>query len=193
MLAYYLQRLNGKCFSTRIKLLSSTTFLLCMFAIALFLSVVFIMPSNNTLLKTLMNNDITLSPNYEEGPFSSVNDLLGFNANDEEVGAGVVGTEEGGSTRTVSPLAVHWQPPVDSCYKKGNDWSACAGDHLHYSSSNPEIILDRDYSCLFEPLCWKQLDWRNSDPPQSSARLTKIFNFMIGLSMMGLWQVFRLL
>jgi len=148
---------------------------------ALFLSsVVFIISTDKILLKTLKNNAITVSPDFEEGSFSKVDDLVVFNGSGEEAGAGVVitTTEEGrGSTGTVSPLAVHWQPPVDSCYKKGNDWSACADDHLHYSSSNPEIILNRYYPCLFEPLCWKQLDWRNSDPPRIQCPLDKNIQF----------------
>ena len=69
-------------------------------------------------------------------------------------------------------LAPPWRPPAEGyCYKKGNDWSACAGDHMLYPPSAKADILKRAVAgemCLREPLCWKQLDWRTTDPPESS-------------------------
>ena len=52
------------------------------------------------------------------------------------------------------------------CYRHGNDWSRCAGDHLPYRpASSQEELKSRTYMCLYEPFCWKQLDWENEDPP----------------------------
>ena len=51
------------------------------------------------------------------------------------------------------------------CYTRGNDWSSCAGNHLMYHASSPFKIYKRVVTCLYEPLCWKQLDWKNTEPP----------------------------
>lgn len=65
-------------------------------------------------------------------------------------------------------LAEPWRPSkAPPCYRHGNDWSACAGDHLMYpKASNPNDLLKRPYICLYEPLCWKQLDWQQMMPPK---------------------------
>lgn len=55
------------------------------------------------------------------------------------------------------------------CYQHGNDWSRCAGDHLPYYPSTSEQLWARSSNhqpmCLYEPLCWLQLDWQNTEPP----------------------------
>lgn len=68
-----------------------------------------------------------------------------------------------------SGISPEWRAPAKYCYKKGNDWSACAGDHMLYPPTNASKLLERKGPmCLHEPLCWKQLDWRNTDPPSVS-------------------------
>ena len=63
-------------------------------------------------------------------------------------------------------LALVWRPPAKNyCYQRGGDWSLCAGDHLLHAPSSKAELLARDIMCLYEPLCWKQLDWLHSDPP----------------------------
>jgi len=67
-------------------------------------------------------------------------------------------------------LFPEWQPPEEGyCYRQGNDWSACAGDHMLYPPTSATVLLkraDERKMCLHEALCWKQLpDWRTVDPP----------------------------
>ena len=65
-------------------------------------------------------------------------------------------------------LANHWCHPENyrPCYQSTTmNWTACAGDHLLYEPSTPQQLYKRQYMCLFEPLCWMQLDWRNTRPP----------------------------
>eukprot|EP00656_Telonema_subtile_P035460 TRINITY_DN39436_c0_g1_i2.p1 TRINITY_DN39436_c0_g1~~TRINITY_DN39436_c0_g1_i2.p1 ORF type:complete len:510 (+),score=46.32 TRINITY_DN39436_c0_g1_i2:53-1582(+) len=63
-------------------------------------------------------------------------------------------------------LADLWRPPPGGyCYRHGNDWSECAGDHLLYPARSEQQLYESEYMCLYEPYCWKQLDWRRKDPP----------------------------
>jgi hypothetical protein len=96
-------------------------------------------------------------------------------------------TTQSVETQTRSPLplmdnglADPWRHPVGShCYQRGNDWSACAGDHLLYPKiSDPQELWKREQPmCLYEPLCWKQLDWRNMAPPTPTCTIERNIRF----------------
>ena len=74
------------------------------------------------------------------------------------------------STRDTEPFDPVWQPPRGGyCYRPGNDWSQCAGDHMPYPKRSAQEILSRDPICLHEPFCWKQLDWRHTSPSDYAA------------------------
>ena len=87
-----------------------------------------------------------------------------------------------------------WRPPAEGyCYRHGNDWSQCAGDHMLYPKRSSQEILTRDPICLHEPFCWKQLDWRHSDPsdhaalrgwscPHNAARLIDLTRHRAGMA-----------
>ena len=62
-------------------------------------------------------------------------------------------------------LLPEWVSPKPSCFVHPNDWSKCAGDHMLYPPASKEALLARDNMCLHEPLCWKQLDWKDTLPP----------------------------
>ena len=72
-----------------------------------------------------------------------------------------------------------WLPPREGyCYRHGGDWSRCAGDHLPYPPRSREAILARDPMCFQEPLCWKQLDWRHTDPPPWTCEQSQSMKFV---------------
>jgi len=79
--------------------------------------------------------------------------------------------------RSESEATNVWAPPTTYCYKKGNDWSECAGDHLLYRPSTHKQLMSRQFMCLKEPFCWLQLDWRNMDPPEWSCPVRKKLQF----------------
>ena len=70
-----------------------------------------------------------------------------------------------------------WAPPDSYCYQQGNDWTACAGDHLLYRPSSKQQLMSRQFMCMYEPFCWKQLDWRKSDPPKWSCPAIRNLRF----------------
>jgi len=70
-----------------------------------------------------------------------------------------------------------WTPPVTYCYKNGNDWSECAGNHLLYRPSTRKQLLSRRFMCFKEPFCWLQLDWKNTDPPEWSCHVQNKLQF----------------
>jgi hypothetical protein len=80
-----------------------------------------------------------------------------------------------------SYFAEEWRHPSPDrhshCYAKGDDWTSCAGDHLLYRKAKQEDILRRPVLCLFEPLCWKQLDWIRTDPPEFECSLNHDHHF----------------
>ena len=57
-----------------------------------------------------------------------------------------------------------WVSKRPTCYNQGNNWSACAGEHLLYPPATRNEILTREVMCLHQPLCWLQLDWRKTQP-----------------------------
>ena len=72
-----------------------------------------------------------------------------------------------------------WLPPKEGyCYRHGNDWSQCVADHLPYRRRSREEILARDPICFHEPLCWRQLDWRHTDPPPWKCEQSQSFKFI---------------
>lgn len=67
-----------------------------------------------------------------------------------------------------STFANEWCHPAgqEFCYQQPNNWSGCVRDHLLYPPTSNAQLYSRKVMCLFEPLCWLQLDdWRTTDPP----------------------------